>query len=306
MRCQAFALMGLVQMPSVAPGSLMEKLANLVGEGFPTLWWWWGTGGFDVVMRLIALADYDKAQQSADPNVHLLVRGTSDVSIVDEMFVGEPGLTKRTSLNLTWDELTIGFSEQPTPITFRAEGTGEISVAMGLTFAPILTSTKPKYFGLFVERKVFLLRTGEELTKEGSLTSMVLDVGEQVEVVLSVMTPDDVNGLILEDFLPGGLEAVDENLRPAVTDVFSLLGTRDSYMEYMVIDPWWSFNYKEVKSDRVVCVATYLFSGTHLCRYYANAVTSGTFVMPASKAYLSKQPEVMGLSETKFLTVRAR
>jgi hypothetical protein len=322
MACQGMALMGLSRLPqSTFPQYLIEKIANLVSEGLPNSWWW-GTGGFDVVVRMIALASYDKTRQSSTPSLHLTIQGGNKKSLVDTKFEGTEGLQKQYNSNYTFAELSIEGATGPSPMSYQAVGAGEVSVSLGLTFAPALNSTKPKYFGLFVEKVTKLVRTGAVLT-----SPYTLNVGDIIEVTMSVTSPDDVTALVLEDFLAGGIEAQDPNLAVPPSPTYPVYSNGptsssgiargassptmgdsvSSYRSMLWYEPWrYIFAYKEVKADRVVCVSTYFPSGTALCKYYATAVTSGTFVSPAAKASLSKQPEVMGLSATEQVVVLPR
>jgi hypothetical protein len=295
LKCQAFALLGFLNLPSIVPATTVEKLANIVAEGFalrPFV-----QRSFEDVVRMIALATYDKMKRSTAPDARVEVRSEeNNLILMKESFVGPEGLVKYATNTFSLSLFIKSPVQTPTPITFKAEGSGELSVALGYTFCPALISTKPKYFGLYVEKVVRLLRTGEELKPlQGKVKA-----GDALEILISVTTRDDANGLILEDLLPGGLEAVDPN----IPDSAALFSSSTSDLKAVLVEnPWSAFESKEVKEDRVVCAASFLYAGTHVCRYYANAITSGTFVVPAAKGYLAKQPEVMGLSASDYITV---
>jgi uncharacterized protein YfaS (alpha-2-macroglobulin family) len=68
----------------------------------------------------------------------------------------------------------------------------------------------------------------------------------------------------------------------------------------------WAFPSMEVHKDEVTFMARYLRAGSHTCTYEAVVVTSGLFRVPPTKAYLSTQPELMGLSGSHSITVADR
>lgn len=63
---------------------------------------------------------------------------------------------------------------------------------------------------------------------------------------------------------------------------------------YCFVDP---FPFRETKKDSITFYSQLLPAGTYSIQYYANVVTSGTFVLPPTKAFVKEQPELMGLSK---------
>jgi alpha-2-macroglobulin len=130
-----------------------------------------------------------------------------------------------------------------------------------------------------------------------------VNAGDLVRVRLRVTVPDDRQFLILDDPLPAGLEAVDLSLRtvrPPGMDLPEDIGQqRDDGFEGWYYGTWdsgvWSaFDYKELRDDRVIYFATYLWKGTHTATYLARATTPGTFVLPPAHAEEMYNPGVNG------------
>ena len=70
---------------------------------------------------------------------------------------------------------------------------------------------------------------------------------------------------------------------------------------------WWSpFDYKELRDDRVVYVATRLWKGSYTATYLARATTPGTFAKPPAHGEEMYNPAVFGESDGGTFTVTAK
>lgn len=131
-----------------------------------------------------------------------------------------------------------------------------------------------------------------------------VNAGDLVRVRLRVTIPEDRQFLILDDPLPAGLEAVDLSLRTVRPPGTELPEERDQNQQNDGFEGWyygtwdsgvWSaFDYKELRDDRVIYFATYLWQGTHTATYLARATTAGTFVLPPAHAEEMYNPGVNG------------
>ena len=67
---------------------------------------------------------------------------------------------------------------------------------------------------------------------------------------------------------------------------------------------WWSpWDHKEIRDDRVVYVATYLWPGVYTASYIARATTPGVFMRPPAHAEEMYNPSVSGRSDGGMFTV---
>ena len=137
-----------------------------------------------------------------------------------------------------------------------------------------------------------------------------------LRVGLRITVPAQRSFLVVDDALPAGLEAVDLSLRtqgalpPPASDQ-PVEGEREEeqphgwmygYWEY----GWWSpFDYRELRDDRVVYVATTLWPGTYTATYVARATTPGVFIRPPAHAEEMYNPAVNGRSDGGVFTVTA-
>ena len=98
-----------------------------------------------------------------------------------------------------------------------------------------------------------------------------------VKVELRYTLDDDTFYLMLEDQLPGGLEALNERLNTTSHEA------RNN--RYTAQPSYWreyGYNYKEVRGERVTFFITEARPGLHVITYLARVTQSGTFnALPA-------------------------
>jgi alpha-2-macroglobulin len=120
--------------------------------------------------------------------------------------------------------------------------------------------------------------------------------GQLVQVQLEVRLGSQASFMLVEDNLPGGLEALNENLNTT-----SHIGTANDQPERR----WQSlgYNYKEVRGDRVTFFITEMGNGRHTFTYMARATHSGQFVALPAEAYAMYDLATWGRSASSELLV---
>lgn len=104
-----------------------------------------------------------------------------------------------------------------------------------------------------------------------------LKPGQLVRVEVMVQMPLDGSYIMVEDHLPGGLEALNEQLNNT-----SHVATAYDWQEPTYYWQEYGYNYKEVRGDRVIFFITDFAQGTRTFSYMARVSHSGRFVaMPA-------------------------
>ena len=123
--------------------------------------------------------------------------------------------------------------------------------------------------------------------------------GELVQVRLTLVVPNSLHYLVLDDPLPAGLEAVDSSLATSM-QVPTVYQPQD-YDNHGW--GWWYFTFKQIYDQKVVMSADYLPAGTYTINYLARASTAGTFhVLPAT-ARQFYFPDVSGRSASSLFVV---
>jgi len=128
-------------------------------------------------------------------------------------------------------------------------------------------------------------------------------VGETVEVRLTIIAPNDLYYVVVEDPIPAGCEAVDPSL--ATT---SLLEPEPG-LRRDNDDPWWHwwwwrwYSRSEFRDEKVVLFADSLPAGTYTFTYTLRGLTPGAYRVLPTQAYEFYFPEVFGRSDGRVLRV---
>jgi alpha-2-macroglobulin len=126
------------------------------------------------------------------------------------------------------------------------------------------------------------------------------EAGQLVKVEVHVQVPENTFFLAVEDYLPGGLEALNEGLSAANQVSMNDWGY-ESYQPFLWEE--YGYNYKEIRGDRVAFFITSLGKGTHTFTYYARATTPGQFVALPAQAYAMYDLSLWGRSESTEIQI---
>jgi uncharacterized protein YfaS (alpha-2-macroglobulin family) len=137
--------------------------------------------------------------------------------------------------------------------------------------------------------------------------------GELVKVDIFVHTPTVRNFVVVDDPLPGGLEALNREL--ATT---SEIDTQSSPQGSAPNSRWWSrkdwltfgaslwgFYHSELRHQAVRFYSEHLPAGHYHLSYLAQAIAPGTFTMPALQAHEMYDPQVFGRTSARTLRIEA-
>jgi uncharacterized protein YfaS (alpha-2-macroglobulin family) len=67
--------------------------------------------------------------------------------------------------------------------------------------------------------------------------------------------------------------------------------------------PWYSFDHKQMRDDRMLLFADWLPAGVYTYSYTARATNLGTFVLPPVHAEAMYQPERFGHGSSSVVTI---
>lgn len=189
----------------------------------------------------------------------------------------------------------------------RTAGAGEPDGALYYTaylraFLPV-EAIQPLERGLVVQRQYTAFNSRDPITEAR--------VGELVQVRLTIIAPNDLHYVVIEDPLPAGAEAIDPSLATAqqtFTDPYADYGG-DEMVEEEDADfsrRWlasWHFNTIQFRDEQVVLNAVYLPAGTYEYTYTIRPSVEGTYnVLPVTgREYYF--PEVFGRGAGSIFTV---
>ncbi len=151
--------------------------------------------------------------------------------------------------------------------------------------------------GIFVERR-YTLNGGD-----GQTPITEANAGDIVDVRLTIIVPDSLNYVVIEDPLPGGAEGINPNLSTS-----TVIGTRPSFTNSNNSRRygwgWWWFSNIEFRDEKVVLTAPYLPRGTYEFKYSMRASVAGVYNVIPTTAQEVYFPEVYGRSNGSAFTIK--
>lgn len=163
---------------------------------------------------------------------------------------------------------------------FAKTGPGTLFYSLMQEYEP-QSYTKPVNAGFEISRQV--------TTPDGGSVTR-LEAGKPYRVTLTVRTAVARHFVVVEDFIPAGLEIVNTELATASAQ-------QDQRPENT------PFGRVERYNDRIATFADYLPAGTHTFSYLVNAAVRGEFAYPSAWASLMYEPAVFGRNATSNLVI---
>jgi alpha-2-macroglobulin len=134
-----------------------------------------------------------------------------------------------------------------------------------------------------------------------------IEQGETFLARLTIVVPHDLHYVIVEDFLPAGLEAVDSSLRTSQQigdpELYEPVYSWEDYFNQGW--NWWFFQHVELRDEKVVLSADYLPAGTYEYVYLVRAAFPGEYRVIPPTAFEFYFPEVYGRGDGMLFVVRA-
>ena len=121
--------------------------------------------------------------------------------------------------------------------------------------------------------------------------------GDLVRVTLSIVVPQQMHFVAVDDPLPAGLEATNFKLMTAARHSGRHLsyGRRSRYSGRRHGSAWYTpFYQQQIRDDRVQLFADSVSPGIYTYVYLARATTVGTYVAPPTHVEQMYEPEVFG------------
>ena len=255
---------------------------------------------------LLALDEYRKAQESADPNFTAKV-WLGDEAILQQEMTGRS--TKSFDVELPTSRMQ---KAGGTTLAFQMNGQGTLFYEARLRYARKQLPRTPIDRGFFVQKAMRVV-TPESLDKAvrsvpaggGSYPSP--RGGELVLVDLLVVAPQPHDYVVIDDPIPAGLEAVDSRLATtagslgvagsggedaALDNAYGYQDREDRIARGSALLPSW-FR-QELRDDRALFFVDHMAAGMYHYRYLARATTLGRFVLPSTRVESMYQPEIFG------------
>jgi hypothetical protein len=186
--------------------------------------------------------------------------------------------------------------DQGNRVTFsRTDGQGNLYYRAHLKAYLPVPEVDAVSRGIIIDRKYYPARSDEE--NPPPITGGT--VGEEVSVVLTIVVPNDLYFVVIEDPIPAGSAAVDPKL--LTSSVVSEGPSLTRPLSYGW--GWWWFGRTEFHDEKVVMYSDYLPRGTYEYRYTLRLGLPGTFNVIPPSGYEFYFPEVYGRGEGSLFTI---
>ncbi|HSM58263.1 MAG TPA: Ig-like domain-containing protein [Candidatus Sulfomarinibacteraceae bacterium] len=248
------------------------------------------TTPFETAWSILALTDWMTAtgELEADYDYALNVNGRElqsgqfdQDSIMD---VAEQSVPMR---NLVTDDANYFIFE-------RGEGPGRLYYTTHLDAFVNADAVEAVSRGITVERVYYDAECDPEEETCEPLTS--IEAGQRVRVELTVVAPNDLVYVRVEDPLPAGAEAVDPGLATSASGLGGQITPEQGEYRWGFWG-WWFFNHIEYRDEKVVFLSNQLPAGTYQYSYYLETPIPGDYQVRPAVAYEEFFPEVFGRSD---------
>ncbi|MFN2225027.1 MAG: alpha-2-macroglobulin, partial [Anaerolineae bacterium] len=127
-------------------------------------------------------------------------------------------------------------------------------------------------------------------------------VGDVIQVKLTLVAPTDLYYVIVEDPLPAGFEGIDLSLNTSSVvgeqpELRNVTAEEESSWYRRYGWGWWWFSHTEMRDEKVVLFADYLPRGTYEYTYLMRAGVPGEFLVLPATGYQMYFPEIFGRSD---------
>jgi uncharacterized protein YfaS (alpha-2-macroglobulin family) len=220
----------------------------------------------------------------------------------NQIAVGEASGDTKLSPVTTSLPISVLYPHNPNALVIqRQSGTGRLYYTAALEVNRPVEDVAPLDRGISVSRSYYPF--GANLKTASPSTSTA--VGDMLTVRLTIVVPADVYHFAVEDYIPGGTEILNTNLKT------SLLGPNgEPGPLYDPSDPfgsgwgWWLFNAAQIYDDHITWAASYLPAGTYDLTYTLTVLQPGQYHVLPAHAWMLYFPEVQGNSAGTIMEIK--
>ncbi len=260
----------------------------------------------ETAWALISLTDWMVATGELKPNYDYAVF-LNNQSVAEGTFTPENVQTP-VQQQIAIKEL---IADEANRLTFsRGPGDGVMYYTAHLrVFQPVEDLQPVEDRGIIVSRR-YTLASCAEADRNKCPEVKTAKLGDVIRVDLTIIAPHDLYYIVMEDPLPAGAEAIDTGL--ATTSMLAQGPNLQPTPRYSpngdVIYPyywwWWRwYDRSELRDEKVVLFADYLYRGTYEYSYTMRATLPGEYKVIPTVANEFYFPEVFGRSDGRLLTI---
>ncbi len=172
----------------------------------------------------------------------------------------------------------------------RTDGAGVLYYTAAVQIQIPAAEVKPAARGVSVTRTY---------TNEKGDPVASANVGDLLNVTLSLTVRDEAHFVALEDPIPAGTEIENDALLTSGN-------TDDNPYSRFYSYGWWYFDYREFKDNAARFYANYLPAGTYTLQYQTRATLPGEFQVLPATAYAFYAPEWFGRTAGQMFSIEAK
>lgn len=254
----------------------------------------------ETAVSLLALAEYLKSSKELEPNYNGVIT-LNGAEKLNKSFT-QSNLADVQTVDIPLTDLLP--NNQDNEVAATRSGAGKMYFDMNLKYYLPTEKIESRDEGVFVTQDYYRM---DDKKLENPVTSV--KVGDNLIGKMTIIVPEDRYYVMVEDFLPAGLEGVDFNLRTSQQSLQDTMeisgkGDRERCFEWDCWQELWRFNHSEVRDDRMMFFADFLPKGVYELKYVVRATTPGTFHDLPALAQETYFPEVFGRSAGREFTVQ--
>ncbi len=235
-----------------------------------------------------AMVDYLKWQPETSAN--FTMRNTLNGNPVQEFKVTTQTVFDQAVKEVPLTQLNSGHLNTVNFAKTDPTAYGKIYYDMSFKYYLPAQELPPRDEGITIKRAMYTLEDAKEENMIGKTK-----VGEVVREHLEITVPVTRRNVLIEDFIPAGMEIVDTSLATEDQSV------RAVEREVKSSRLWPS--HKELRDDRYVLVIDELLPGTYTFDYFLRALTPGVYTHLPAQASESYNPENFGRTETGLFSI---
>lgn len=256
----------------------------------------------ETAWALLGLTEYMKQSGELDAKYTYEV-AVNGKSLGTEQ-VTQENLTDNKNFNVAMKDLLLDAANEL--LFTKGEGPGNLYYSAFLNYYLPAENIPALDRGVYVMRQYFKV---DQATLKPTATQITsANVGDYVQVKITIISPINLHYLLVEDPLPSGFEAVDTSLKTTsagatapelAKDISDCTACSEYYYPY-----WYYWTNTELRDDKVALFADYLSRGTYEYSYLMRASVIGDYTVLPTTATQMYEPDVFGRSSGTGFVVK--
>ena len=191
----------------------------------------------------------------------------------------------------------------------REDGLGRLYYRAVLNVSRPVEDVQPLNAGMRVDRLYCDSAMSQSASQPDDctpLSTVQLGSDQTITARLTLVLPNDAHYVMVEDFIPAGMEVLNRNLKTSLQadDPPAVQVQFDDQDPFANGWGWWLFHEPQIRDDSILFAADYLPAGTYELTYTLVPLQAGEYRVLPAHAWESFFPEVQGTSAGAVLEIK--